>query len=175
MNSRSSGYDHKFSACVRTYASLCIYHKRIRPETMTSTLGITPDRTGLRGERAALSRLVTRNYWARSTQGSSNSRDVRYHIDLILRPSRRRPLQKLARLGCEIVIFCFWESRSANGGPNLDHQFLKRLAGWPVDLCFDIWFDLEAAARREPGWEEALARFRPRKRHAGNRARSARR
>lgn len=173
MSSRGNRYDHRLSPCARTYASLCVYHKRIRPETMTAILGMVPDKTGRRGERAALSRLATDNYWVRSTQGSTNSRDVRYHIDLILRPSRRRSLEKLARLGCAFKIFCFWESRSANGGPYLDHRFLKKLAGWPIDLEFDIWFDLEAAARREPGWEEYLARFRSRERRAGNRAQPA--
>lgn len=174
MSSRGNRYDHISRACVRTYASLCIYHKRMRPETMTSILGIAPDRTGRRGDRVALSRRATDNHWIRSTQGASKSRDVRYHIDLLLRPKLRRPLQKLARLGCSVVVFCFWESRSANGGPNLDHRFLKRLAGWPVDLGFDIWFDLEAAARREPGWERELALYR-RKRRAGNRARATHR
>ncbi len=159
---------------MRTYASLCIYHKRIRPETMTSILGIAPDRTGRRGDRTALSRRATDNYWIRSTQVASNSRDVRHHIDLLLRPKWRAPLQRLVRLGCHVVIFCFWESRSASGGPNLDHRFLKRLAGWPLDLRFDIWFDLEAAAQREPGWERELALVR-RRRRAGNRERAARR
>lgn len=140
---------------------------------MTSILGIAADKTGRRGERAALSRRVTDNYWVRSTRAASQSRDVRYHIDLLLRPERRKPLQRLARLGCYIVVFCFWESRSANGGPNLDHQFLKRLAGWPIDLRFDIWFDLEAAARREPGWKTEITQFRPRKCRAGRPAVSA--
>ena len=46
----------------------------------------------------------------------------------------------LAEPGYQADVFCFWEAASGNGGPIFNAAFLRRFAGWNLDLGLDIYF-----------------------------------
>jgi hypothetical protein len=61
-----------------------------------------------------------------------------------LHSSRKKKLVGLKKKRCELRIMCFWESASGNGGPGFDHEFLRELSTFPLDLHLDVWFAEEA-------------------------------
>lgn len=143
---RKKKFDHKFPSCSRTYVTLCIYHKVFPPEKVTEILKISPDETqqiegvNLRGVSKPFSG------WFLGTNGKKNisqSKDMRAHVAWLLEKlePKKSALRKLSNLDYEMRLFCFWESSSGNGGPELDHDFLKKLSEFPFDLGFDIWFE----------------------------------
>lgn len=134
-------YVHAYPSCSRTYATLCIYHDRLKPEQITAIIRLKPDRVVRKGE-PALKGTTPANGWFLTTQSRANSKDLRFHIALLIRKliPRKRNLTALTKKGCELRIMCFWESASGNGGPYFDHAFLQRLSALPLDLDLDIWF-----------------------------------
>lgn len=134
-------YVHDYSSCSRTYATLCIYHDVLKPEEISSLLGLKPDRVVNKGTQAGRG-IVPSNGWFRTSQNRTDSRDVRFHIALLVKLlwPRKKKLSVLKKKGCEFKISCFWESASGNGGPYFDHAFIKELSALPLDLDLDIWF-----------------------------------
>jgi hypothetical protein len=117
----------------------------LSPEEITAQLNLKPDRVVRKGEQS-VRRTVLRNGWFRTTQGRTASRDICFHIALLMKlfSSRKKKLVGLKKKKCELRIMCFWESASGNGGPFLEHEFLRELSTFPVDLDFDVWFAEEA-------------------------------
>ena len=141
-------FDHDYPSCSRAYATLCIYHDVLKPEEITSLLNLKPDRVVNKGAQAGRG-TVPSNGWFRTSQNRTDSRDVRFHIALLVKLlwPRKQKLSILKKKGCEFRISCFWESASGNGGPVLDHSFLRVVSALPVDLDFDIWFAGKAQKR----------------------------
>ena len=138
-------YIHDYQSCSRTYATLCIYHEALSPEEITAQIDLKPDRVVRKGEPSVLGRTISMNGWFRTTQGRTASRDIRSHIALLMKllSSRKKKLVGLKKKKCELRIMCFWGSVSGNGGPFFDHEFLRELSTFPLDLDFDVWFEGE--------------------------------
>jgi Domain of unknown function (DUF4279) len=138
---RRKQFDHDYSSCSRTYATFCIYHDRLESEQITALLRLKPDRIVRKGN-PAIKGTTPRNGWFLTTQGRTDSKDIRSHIALLIQKlsPRKKNLNSLKKRGCEFKIMCLWESASGNGGPYLNHAFLKELSVLPIDLDFDIWF-----------------------------------
>lgn len=134
---------HNFPSCTRTYATLCIYHDSADPQKVTDSLQILPDRTQKVGELIRRGKTATVSGWFLGTKDIVKSKDMRAHIKWILNKLKvkKKELRKLSRLGYTMRISVFWESASGNGGPILDHEFIKLLSEFPLELDFDIWFD----------------------------------
>lgn len=132
---------HDYPSCSRTYVTLCIYHRALEPKAITSILNLKPDRVVKKGELSAVG-AVPYNGWFVTTQSKSNSRDVRFHVSLLIKKlmPRRKKLLSLKKSGCELRLMCFWESASGNGGPIFDHAFLRKLSALPLDIDLDVWF-----------------------------------
>ncbi len=141
-------FNHDYPSCSRTYATLCIYHGVLKPEEITTQLNLKPDRVVRKGA-PGIQGTIPRNGWFRTSKDRADSKDVRFHIALLMKllSSRKKQLAGLKKKGCELRIMCFWESASGNGGPFLDHVFLRDLSMLPVDLDFDVWFAGEAGKR----------------------------
>lgn len=116
----------------------------MNPEKITDTLDIEPDRSQKVGDVARNKKPIPVSGWFVGTQGILNSRDIRVHLEWILDrlKDKRNQLNLLVELGFEMKISCFWESASGNGGPILDHEIIARLSEFPLDLHFDVWFDI---------------------------------
>lgn len=138
---KNKKFVHDYPSCSRTYATLCIYHDLLKPEQITTIIRLKPDRTVRKGE-PAIKGTIPSNGWFLTTQGQADSRDIRFHITLLIRKlkSRKRNLNVLKKRGCELKIMCLWESASGNGGPYFDHAFLQEMSALPIDLDLDIWF-----------------------------------
>jgi Domain of unknown function (DUF4279) len=134
-------YVHDYPSCSRTYATLCIYHDRLEPKQITAIIGLKPDRVVRKGD-PALKSTIPANGWFLTTQGRTDSKDLRFHIALLTRKliQRKKDLNALKKKGCMLKLMCLWESASGNGGPYFDHTFLRELTALPLDLELDIWF-----------------------------------
>lgn len=139
-----SRFDHNFSSCSRTYATLCIYSEKVTADSVSHELDIVPNRTVQKGQKLRLS-TAERHGWFLGSQHQIDSKDLAAHIQWFVDQlsTKRDVLSGFYNNGCEIRIMCFWESATGNGGPILDHQLLKDLGEMSVDLHFDIWFDDE--------------------------------
>jgi hypothetical protein len=140
---QSDRYKHNYPSCSRTYAALCIYHESADPQIITDRLQLKPDETVTVGDLIRPGKTATKSIWFLRTKDILQSRDFRAHIDWLLDKvsAKKKELQRLFDAGYEIKISCFWASASGNGGPYLDHEFIKRLSEFPIELDFDIWFD----------------------------------
>lgn len=140
---RADRFIHNFPSCSRTYATLCIYHASADPQEVTAILKIKPDSSQKVGELIRRGKKATVSGWFLGTKDVLKSKDVRAHIEGLLDKisKKKKELEKLRATGYEMRISCFWESASGNGGPILDHEFMKRLSEFPFELHFDIWFD----------------------------------
>lgn len=138
-------FDHTFNSCSRTYATLCIYSNELPGDEFSLRLGIAPDRTVQKGQKLRQT-IAERHGWFLGTQEIVESNDLAAHIQWLLDQlsSKREILHDFQNRGCEIRIMCFWESATGNGGPVFDHQLIQDLGKIPIDLHFDIWFDVEA-------------------------------
>lgn len=139
-------FNHDFPSCSMTYSSLCIYHQSADPLEITKLLQIEPDESQKAGDLRRPGKVAKISGWFLRTKDICTSKDVRAHIEFILSKldSKKIELQKLVDTSYEIQIWVFWVSAAGNGGPYLDHQFMKRLADFPIDLNFDICFDEES-------------------------------
>lgn len=99
-------FNHDYPSCSRTYATLCIYHKALSPEEITDQLNLKPDRVVRKGEPSALGRTIPRNGWFRTTRGRTASRDISFHIALLMKllSSRRKKFAGLKKKKCEMRI-----------------------------------------------------------------------
>lgn len=138
---KNQKFIHNYPSCARTYATLCIYHRSLEPKEITAMLNLNPDRVVKKGELSAIGTIPS-NGWFVTTQAKTNSRDLRFHIALLMKKlmSRRKKLVSLHKKGCELRLMCFWESASGNGGPCFDHVILQKMSTLPLDLDLDIWF-----------------------------------
>jgi hypothetical protein len=143
---------HNFPSCSRTYATLCIYHKSKDPREVTEALAIAPDKSHRAGEVLGLGKPTPSSGWFLGTKGIVKSKDLRAHIDWLLKKisPRKSKLFSLLDEGYEMKISCFWVSAVGNGGPYIDHGMLQALSEYPVDLDFDIWFSEPRATTNKP-------------------------
>jgi len=134
VNDINIDFIDEYSACSRTYATLCLYHPEESPIIPTSILDISPDRTIEEG--------APKNGWFLSTQNRIQSRDIRRHIVSLLTktPDFGNKLNEIRLRKWDAHLDCFWESASGNGGPILDHKFISFVSSYNLDLTFDIWF-----------------------------------
>ena len=137
-----------YKACGRTYATIRIYHKTIASEAVTDILKIQPDDTVKAGELLALKRKARYNVWSFTTHYKgkfAKSRDVRVHVEWLLDKlkKKKKELNEMSLAGYDMYISCFWEGVFGNGGPVFDPAFVERFSDFPLDLDFDIYFDLD--------------------------------
>lgn len=133
----SSDYIDDYATCAATYATLRIYTGRIDPELVTSALRVEPTKSQREGENGA--RV---NGWFLSSKSFIHSRDVRRHVDWLLRKisSKRRELLDLqSRVGIQMDVFCYWRSVHGHGGPTLGPEQMRILADFKLNISFDCY------------------------------------
>jgi hypothetical protein len=126
---------------LRTYATLCIYHDSVDPEAITKVLKLKPDRLVKIGDPLLLKKKASSSGWFLGAKDVLRSNNYESHIEWILKKlkKKKKELVLLSKSGFRIWIFCFWESLYGNGGPVLEHKFIKFLSEFPISLSFDVW------------------------------------
>jgi hypothetical protein len=134
-------FDHEYQSCERTYATLCIYSDSLHAAQISKVMDQQPDDFLVKGEQRRPGKTNKSHLWQITTQGDCESKDMRAHVFFLLSniPDGAVKLKALIELGCEIRLWSFWESASGNGGPTLDHEFVKWLSQYPVELAFDFY------------------------------------
>ena len=139
-------YNHDYATCAETYATLCIYHHDLDPDAVSRQLELRPTQSQRRGDphSAKATRPVPLRVgaWFLSTRDVSQSRDVRFHIDLLIGmlADKDAIVHQLARDGCELRISCYWRSFSGHGGPMMWPETMGRLAELGIEVSFDVYF-----------------------------------
>jgi len=139
-------YNHDYATCAETYATLCIYHHDLDPDTISRLLELRPTQSQRRGEphntQATRPVPLRVGAWFLSTRDVSQSRDVRFHIDLLLGMLSEKDdaIRQLAAQGCELRISCYWRSYSGHGGPMMWPETMGRLAELGIEVSFDVYF-----------------------------------
>jgi hypothetical protein len=142
-------YDREYATCRETYATLCIYHHDLDPDAVSQLLELQPTRSQRRGDvrnsKSPNPISAPIGAWFLCTRDASQSRDVRFHIDLLLGmlTGKDAPIQQLAQHGCQIRINCYWVSAHGHGGPMIWPETMGRLAQFGIELGFDIYFHSE--------------------------------
>ena len=139
-----NSYDDGYTACVRTYSTLCIYPgEAIAPEDITRRLKVEPTSVQHIGERLGRTgRTIAINGWFLTTKDLLDSKDCRRHIDWILDRvyESKKELLWMQSEGFQAYIFRFWESRFANGGPTISPAQMARLSELNLDVSWDVYF-----------------------------------
>ncbi|MBN9121434.1 MAG: DUF4279 domain-containing protein [Planctomycetes bacterium] len=139
-------YNHDYATCDETYATLCVYHHDLDPDAVSHLLELRPTRSQRRGDvrnpNAAAPVPLPTGAWFLCTRDASRSRDVRFHIDLLLRVLAEKgdAIRQLAAQGCQLRIDCYWESAHGHGGPMIWPETMARLAELGIELGFDVYF-----------------------------------
>jgi len=144
----ASRFIHDFPSCSQTYCTLSIYHSTANPQSITDALKIVPDRISVVGEKLYANKLAKNSGWYLSTENKVESKDLRAHIDYLLKLliPITDVVNKLIDSEFKVAIWCYWESANGSGGPTIDHELIKMLSLLPVDLYFDVYFLGEGSA-----------------------------
>ncbi len=79
--------------------------------------------------------------WFLCSEGNVESKDVRRHVVWILDQltGKENELRQLQDEGYDMYVFCYWLSASGHGGPELDHEIMRRLVSLRLDIAFDVY------------------------------------
>src|SRR3954466_10159507 len=123
-------YDHSYPTCVETHSTLRIFSDDLSPETVTARLDVSPTESYRTGDAIGKSKEHRRktNGWFLSTEGASDSKDTRRHIDIIIAAleGRTKQVHSSQAAGCQIDITPYWVS-AGQGGPALWPHQMSRL------------------------------------------------
>ena len=148
-------YDDAYPTCLRTCATLRIFSEHLNPDKITGCIGVSATSSFRKGDPHNLGKLRRKNHgWFFTTEGLSDSRDSRRHLDLILDrlAGRENAIRELREKGCDIDITCFYDS-IGQGGPWL-MPYQMRVLGL---LDIEIWYDVYFAGEEEAGSNEAAS------------------
>jgi hypothetical protein len=138
-------YEDDYPTCSATYATLRIFD--VDPEVVTERLCVQPTKTQRRGEhwrtRHGLSWVPhKRDGWFLSNRDRVTSKDIRRHVDWLIEQvsSCSAELRKLQEEGASNDVFCYWYSKSRQGGPSLYPDAMRALGDLRLPIGFDIYF-----------------------------------
>ncbi|WP_417835046.1 DUF4279 domain-containing protein [Thalassospira xiamenensis] len=145
LYSRWTPEDVEYSSCEETFSELIIYTSKNSSE-VTEMLGMSPSSAQDKGDRIQTSRGVDRfakeTYWALSSEGMILSKDLRHHLNWLLKSiySKRYQLLEIQNFSdVKMAVNCKWWSRGS-GGPTIWPEQMKVLSEMNLELTFDIYF-----------------------------------
>ena len=124
-----------------TLASLSISGDSLQPDNITLSLGLTPTRTGVKGERSSSRNSVARrtSFWI-FTCPLSDSLPLAEHLAWLL--DQLEPKVDLVRSIAEdwrVTIFCGFSSENGQGAATFDPRLLQRLANLGIPFVLDLY------------------------------------
>lgn len=144
--SRRTEVDQEYASCDRTCAVLLIYPTELRWQDVTTRLNIEPTKSQNTGDEIQNSegriRVAKKTMWAISSENHISSKDVRTHLDWLLKrlSSARRAILELQNLDVKMGVSCPWWSRSGHGGPTLWPEQMQQLVELNLECSFDVQF-----------------------------------
>jgi Domain of unknown function (DUF4279) len=139
----SDGYDDEWATCSRTYAGLRIFSTELDPDAVNRSLGVEASHSHVTGD--PVGRMGGRRKsgaWILSTEDRVTSKDLKRHVDWLLDAIEPKAEAFTALIGAGAMadIFCYWESRSGHGGPDLSPRQMARLVRLNLSLGLDVYF-----------------------------------
>lgn len=147
MPSHRTPYNDSYPTCERTYAELRVYGDALDPKVIATRLGIEGSSAQKKGEvRKGFhdrERVVRIGGWFLSSEGEIDSKDVRRHLDWLLklimpRADALRSLQQQEDLRMNVT--CIWWSAHGQGGPTLWPEQMRALSDLNLECSFDLSF-----------------------------------
>jgi Domain of unknown function (DUF4279) len=141
MQSRFTPINDAEPACDRTCAQLLIYSSELKPKEITDFLkGIEPTAQVLskqpEGEYPGRA-----NGWFLSSENFVNSKDLRTHLDWLLKMIAPRAVELTelqAREGVKMYVYCPWWAKYGGGGPSIWPEQMKMLSALNLECTIDF-------------------------------------
>jgi hypothetical protein len=127
--------------CVNTFATLVLLHQDLEPCAVSTGLGLKPSQSFAKGDLNSVDRPWQIGIWKFSSKGYVGSKDARRHIGWILDQlvGKETFLRELQAKDYKTNLSCYWQS-VGHGGPELDPEFMNRLASLRLSLSFDVYY-----------------------------------
>ena len=141
--------------CSRTYATFRVSGDALDPDEVGAVLGLTPTRAFAKGQAVPVGRKgkTTRRQrtgvWLLGSEDRTESTSLERHlIHLLDAVEHATPALATwrAERGLAVDFFCFWESATGHGGPELSPGTLARIAALDATLGIDF-YSLDADER----------------------------
>ena len=146
INSRRTPILSNYEGCDECRASLLIYPDYVHPDDVSRILKLEPKKKNVIGKEITNSlgrtRKITVSGWFLSSEKFVQSKDIRDHLDWLLRkilPSKNGLMQLQNIEGIKMGIDCVWWAKGG-GGPTLWPEQMKIMADLNLECAFDISF-----------------------------------
>jgi len=137
-----------YATCSECYAELLIYPGAIHPDEITRLLGVSATQINIAGTTVTNSRGKIRKIkisgWFLSSKNIIDSKDLRDHIDWIMRQlsGSRDALYEIQNIqSVKMTLKCTWRSKDGHSGPVLWPQQMTEISALGLECSFDIYFD----------------------------------
>ena len=126
-----------------TSAVFLITSKKLSIEDISSKLNTQPTRYHVKGERYSKrnpkSRVREENLWILES-ALSDQDTIESHVEHFLSFLKENEDGiKALQAECEFYIHCAYSSENGQGGFTLDHETLKKITTYPVDLSINLY------------------------------------
>jgi hypothetical protein len=134
--------------CSRTYATFRVSGDALDPDEVGAVLGLAPTRAFAKGQEVAIdhkaktTRRQPTGIWLLTTQERVASTSLERHLVHLLEavePAAPALARLRAQRGLAVDVFCFWESATGHGGPELSASTLARIAALDAGLGIDFY------------------------------------
>lgn len=136
-----------YESCAECFARLMIYPGDRHPDIITDIFKVQPTMVNVVGEKITNSRGRIREIrdfgWFLSTESIVASKDIRHHIDWIVRtiyPHRKELKEIQGMSDMKMSLKCVWFSLLGHSGPVLWPEQMSALAELDLECSFDIYF-----------------------------------
>ena len=144
-------------------ADLCLspnLWRRRNPDSITREVGLEPTSSQRKGATSTnaigRTRVAPLNGWFLSSEQHVTSKDVRRHLDWLVRvlESHTAGLRRLQELdGVRMGVHCVWWS-AGSGGPALWPEQMRALADLNLECSFDVYFFEDEEEQKSVGARE---------------------
>jgi hypothetical protein len=138
--------------CARTRASFRLLGDRLDPVFVTERLGLHPTRAMSKSEeipagKSGEAHRRRTGVWLLESEATVTSTSLERHVVWLLEqvePSRDALATVRAALDLRADFFCYWVSKSGDGGPEISPTTLRRIAELDAPLGIDFYDDSAA-------------------------------
>jgi len=134
-------YNDDYATCFRTHATLRVFVRDLSHDAISRLLGCDPTSTKQAGDPIGPQASRDLAGWFLDSAEHVESRDLRRHVDFVLDSVDLDELAAMtAERGAIADVFCFWESKSGHGGPELEPGQMSRFVRAGIGIGIDVYF-----------------------------------
>jgi hypothetical protein len=141
INSRFTTINEAEPACERTCAKLLIYSPVLDSRAITSILGGLEPTSDVSARKSNGRYPGRANGWFLSSEGTVLSKDLRTHLDWLLKtvwPVKSALIGLQEREGTKMYVHCPWWAHFGTGGPSLWPEQMKLLSDLNLECAIDF-------------------------------------